>query len=243
MINLTTAFNIFFWVTFIFFNFKFFMNTNNDLKKNLGWNIGFLVFIMIIMGFVNDSLMSSLCNGNSNTGVVAYATLPTWIIMFGLMICMITVFPGWKSPFANTFGYFLLVLSGYKSKLETYIHNEIDVKYNYIYKNPLIIINEFDPSNVNMALDTETIKTIFKLDTEESRNLIIKLVLFKDLVSEFMWFILTGMIIITVSYNIISSNNCNNTKTLDDQNNDIQNALASVPDGTQENTRIYNITE
>lgn len=243
MINLTTAFNIFFWITFIFFNFKFFMNINQSLPKNLGWNVGYLAIMILIMWFVNQGLMTSLCNGNSNAGVISYATIPTWVIMFGLMIAMITVYPGWKSPFANTFGYFLLVLSGYKSKLDKHLQEGMDVKFNYIYKNPLIIINEFDPSNLNMAFESETIKSIFKVDIEETRELITKLVLFKDLVSEFIWFMLVGMIIITVSYNIISTNGCNNTKSLDDANNDLDNALASTSDGTQDNTRVYTITE
>ncbi len=236
--NLTTTFNIFFWLTLIFFNVKFF--TNNIYS----WlDYAYLVFIFIIMCFVNQSLMSSLCNGNINGGVIAYATIPTWFIMFGIMLACIKSFPGWKAPFSNTFGYFLLVLSGYKTKLEKHIHPDVQVKYNYVYQNPLIIINEFDLSTIDAAYTSETIKNIFKLEEEGVKDLIFKLVMFKELVSEFVWFILTGVIIISVSYNIISTNGCANTKTVDTSLADHDEAISSIPDGTQDSTRIYSVTE
>lgn len=237
--NLTTAFNIFFWITFIFFNFKFF--TGNNYGDQL--NFGYLAFMIIIMGFVNQSLMTSLCDGKSNAGVITYATLPTWFIMFGTMLVILTENTGWKSPFSNTFGYFLLVLSGYKTKLETHLKPGIDVKYNYIYKNPLIIINEFDSSNLEVAKTNQTINNIFDMSNEETFKLITKLVMFKELVSEFIWFMLTGFIIISVSYNIISTNGCENTMTADQQKAAHDDAISSVPDGTTDNSRVYTITE
>ncbi len=238
MINLTTTFNIFFWLTLIFFNVKFF--TGNVYT----WlDYAYLVFIFIIMCFVNQSLMSSLCNGNINGGVIAYATIPTWFIMFGLMLVALKKMPGWKAPFSNTFGYFLLVLSGYKSKLEKHIKPDIQVKYNYVYQNPLIIINEFDLSTIESAYTSETIRNIFDLDAEGVKDLLFKLVMFKELVSEFIWFILTGVIIISVSYNIISTNGCANTKTVDTALADDEEATASIPDNKQDSTRVYSITE
>jgi hypothetical protein len=240
MINLTTTFNIFFWLTLIFFNVKFFIS-DTYVPKYLMIDFGFLAFIFVIMWFVNSALMSSLCNGNVNNGVIAYATVPTWFIMFGLMLVALKIFPGWKTPFSNTFGYFLLVLSGYKTKLEKYIKQDVQVKYNYVYQNPLIIINEFDLSTINAAYTSETINNIFHLETEEVKTLIFKLVKFKELVSEFIWFILTGIIIISVSYNIISTNGC--TKPVDIAINDHDQAISSIPDNTQDSTRVYTITE
>lgn len=239
MINLTTAFNIFFWLTFIFFNFKFFTGNNNGDA----WNFGYLAFMILIMWFVNQGLMTSLCNGNSNAGVISYATIPTWFIMFGLMLVIITTNTGWKSPFSNTFGYFLLVLSGYKTKLETHIKDNIDVKYNYIYKNPLIIINEFDSSNIEIAKTNSIVNNIFDMNNIETFQLITKLVMFKELVSEFIWFMLTGFIVISVSYNIISTNGCANTMSADEQKAAHDDAITSIPDGTQDSSRIYTITE
>lgn len=238
MINLTTTFNIFFWLTLIFFNVKFF--TDNLYS----WmDYAYLVFIIIIMFFVNQSLMSSLCNGNTNSGVIAYATIPTWFIMFGLMLVALKSLPGWKGPFSNTFGYFLLVLSGYKTKLEQHIKPDVQIKYNYVYQNPLIIINEFDLSTIESAYTSETIRNIFDLDKEGVKDLIFKLVMFKELVSEFVWFILTGVIIISVSYNIISTNGCANTKSVDTALNDHNEAISSIPDNSQDSTRVYTITE
>lgn len=239
MINLTTIFNIFFWITLIFFNFKFFIKNNN---ANL-WNGIYLASMIIIMWFVNQSLMSSLCNGNLNLSVIAEATIPTWIIMFGLMIAIISVYVGWKAPFANTFGYLLLSLSGYKTKLEKYIKDDIKTKYDYVYKNPLIIINEFDSSNVEEALTSESLKTIFNLENSEAIDMIRNLVMFKELVSEFIWFILTGMIVISVSYNIITVNGCANTLSADQQKANHDEAISSIPDDNQDSTRVYTVSE
>lgn len=234
--NLTTIFNIYFWLTLIYFNVKFF--TNNVVE----WlDIVYLAFIFLVMCFVNLSLMSSLCNGNTNGAVIAYSTIPTWGIMFGLMLVALKMLPGWKAPFSNTIGYFLLVLSGYKTKLEKYILPDVQVKYNYVYQNPLIIINEFNLSNIEYAYESETIKNIFDTNNPEVIELIKKLVMFKELVSEFVWFILTGVIIISVSYNIISSNSC--TKPVDISLGDHEQAMASIPDNTQDSTRIYSVTE
>lgn len=235
--NLSQSFNIFFWITFVFFNFKYF--TNNI---HYGFNIAYIAVLMIIMGFINQAIMNTNCNGtNSNTLFVA--TFFPWILIFTVMVALLQVYNGWKAPFSNTFGYFLALLSGYKSSLELYIKPTIKEQYNYVYRNPLIMINEYSIDKIDYLFTTESFTSVFDMENnrDEIIKIVTKLITFKELVSEFIWFLLTGFITISVSYNIIGSSNCYNSKTPEQQQSDHDEAISSQP--TTDTGRVYTVTE
>ena len=41
-------------------------------------------------------------------------TIVPWVLIFGMVVVMLNVYPGWISPFSNTFGYGLTKLAGSK---------------------------------------------------------------------------------------------------------------------------------
>ena len=44
-------------------------------------------------------------------------TIIPWVLIFGVINIILIIFPGWISPFANTFGYGVMNLLGLKQLL------------------------------------------------------------------------------------------------------------------------------
>ena len=53
-------------------------------------------------------------------------TIIPWIIIFGVMNIDLIIFPGWVSPFANTFGYGAMNLLGLKDLLKVILNLDKD---------------------------------------------------------------------------------------------------------------------
>ena len=94
----------FFWLSGAYLYLKY--------KVNLSpyTDIFFLMVIIIIMYFINMSIMQTKCN-SSNTTVFS-ATLLPWLFIFGTMMLVLQYYPEWKYPFSNTFGFAVAKMMG-----------------------------------------------------------------------------------------------------------------------------------
>jgi hypothetical protein len=141
------------------------------------------------------------------------------LFIFGLLQLLLTIFPGWLEPFSNTFGYAIAKIGGAESvvrevlKGNTSGSEDISKAISNIYNDPSIFLNQF---NYNDEED-------FKTKWNKSRDLFIpravattsteyvnfrNMVKLKDLVSQFVWYMLAGILVTSRSYNYIINQPC-----------------------------------
>jgi len=205
---------IFIFTTILYFAGKYFIKSPSYLRIMTG---AYVTIILISQLYFNVALLSSVCVGTDNLGMAVGATLIPWIVIFGTVYAALTIFPGWKQPFSNTFGYGIAKLMGVNELLFNLLKSESTgdtetkkILHN-IYTNPSLFINQITPDNFDEFVKKSKFMFVqgatSKPDMGQFRN-IIKL---KDLVSEFVWYILSGILVTTVSYNTIVNTNCSNS--------------------------------
>jgi hypothetical protein len=160
------------------------------------------------------SLQKELCGDSSYTSSILFTLIP-WIMIFGVLQAMLIIFPGWKEPFSNTFGYLATKLAGINKVLFSILKapkgtsTPLEKTLHDIYSNPALFINEVTPSNFNEFFLKS--KFMFKAGvTLNSENMISfkNFIVAKDLIGEFMWYLLSGLLVTTVSYNAIANGSC-----------------------------------
>ena len=70
----------------------------------------YLMIIILTQFFVNVSIIKSTCGGNikDNIGPAALFTFMPWLFIFGVMVVVLLLYPGFKSVFADVIGYFYI---------------------------------------------------------------------------------------------------------------------------------------
>lgn len=70
----------------------------------------YLMIIILTQFFVNVSIIKSTCGGNitANIGPAALFTFMPWLFIFGIMVVILLLYPGFKSVFADVIGYFYI---------------------------------------------------------------------------------------------------------------------------------------
>ena len=89
---------------------------------------------------------------------------------------------------------------GDTTQLEKTLHN--------IYGNPSLFINEITPMNFDQYVQKS--QFMFKSGMKNSREMetFRSMINAKEMVSEFVWYMLSGLLVTTVSYNAIANGNC-----------------------------------
>ena len=177
----------------------------------------YVTIILISQLYFNYSLLTTFCKGNNDFTQVILATLIPWIVIFGSIQGALVIFPSWKRPFSNTFGYLVSKLAGVNEllfkllkspntggiKLKKTLHN--------IYSDPSLFINEITPTNFSDFVKNSTFLFVPNAARMPEMKQFFNIIRLKDLVSEFVWYILSGILVTTVSYNAIASTNCSNS--------------------------------
>jgi hypothetical protein len=82
-------------------------NYYSKTLKSLAFYLGVVV---ISQFFLNSSYLMSKCGGSldKNIGAAALFTFIPWILIFGVMLAVLIVFPGFKSAFSDVIGYYVV---------------------------------------------------------------------------------------------------------------------------------------
>ena len=214
---------VFVVLTIIYFYIKITSGNPQSIKI---WT--FVYFLAVIAGeyAINVSNSNVLC-GKPQYVTAIYITIIPWVIIFGLLNLMIAVFPGWLIPFSNTFGYLAAKWSGVDKLFKEILvpkfnGNTIDDELGnealgYIYTDPTLLINKLNETNFDNFWSEMTregnsnlspgIKFI-KSGIDDYREKLLKLIRLKDNVSIFIWYLLTGGLVTSVSYNYIVNAKC-----------------------------------
>jgi hypothetical protein len=184
---------------------------------------------------MNTGEMISKCGGSvpQNIGVAGMMTFLPWVLIFGLVIVMLIVFPGFKGAFSDVVGYFFVsnganrLLSEILITTPSSVNNKQSVAQEWgdsnektlqdtadvmsrLYGNMSILINQIVPSNFLKYM--EILKPIMKPKYVNDQALfklkeqeLLSLVSTRDNIGEAFWYIYAGLLLIAITqYNIAS---------------------------------------
>lgn len=231
---MTNSMGTFFWISFIFM----FMKTKMEFP--IYANIAFVGIIMVFMYFINIAILQERC-GNVNTFNLLFATIMPWVLIFANMMYILSKFPSWKTPFSNTFGLLFARFAGCNAAFLEILKPQETIEgksFHYVYSDPSLVINEFTMENFDEMV--KKLQHIIDITAIEKINAFKQFVKLKEIISEWIWYLLTASIAISVSYNHLISSKC--TKTAEQYTKTHNNAVAnaSIP---EINPAIYEITE
>lgn len=202
--------------------------------------------VIIIQCIVNVNAINEKCGGSisENIGYTGLITIVPWTLIFGILLVVLTIYPGFKSAFSDVIGYYWISSSANKIITELLIDrdvehslsesispekkNEIEKAADAILKicgNSAVLINQMSPTNfqhfweILNPLKKEKYRpnssSYNQTETEEKRNNLFDLVVTKDNIGEAMWFIYTGLLVTSVVQLKISAKGCSsNVKTM-----------------------------
>ena len=220
--NPSTSIFAFFIITLIFPIIKYSIPDTMLTLINIIY-IGTLVAVQIT---INSSLAKSVCDNEQSTTSGVIATIFPMLFIFGLLQLLLTIFPGWLEPFSNTFGYAIAKIGGaekvVKDVLKLSATGEISKAISNIYNDPSIFLNQFNYNDKNdFDVKWNKSRDLFNADAvlvgslkyNDFRN-IVKL---KDLVSQFVWYMLAGILVTSRSYNYIINRPCSISASVADK--------------------------
>ena len=163
--------------------------------------------------------------------IILYTLFP-WMVMFGSLIALLKVFPGWKLPFANTIGFLIVKVLGIKT-----LANKLIITYDEsgnslepdtdddnfnrairtvkpIIQDPSLILQEVSSDNFDnfwktmdegKILKTEVVyKANYDKPREEARSTLQQYVNIKENIAEYIWYILAGAYISSYVQRIVT---------------------------------------
>jgi hypothetical protein len=204
----------------------------------------YFLLVVIIQFMVNSSIISSTCGGNitENMGAAGVFTFLPWTLIFGVIIVILTIYPGFKSAFSDVIGYYWVSSSANKILNELLINTDIETSITSdsslsveqrekmqgaaetilkICGNNSILINQIVPKNFNeywkilQPLMNQKYKNP-SAETEAIKNELFELTVTRDNVGEFMWYMYTGILLTSIVQLKITTRGCaNNPKTME----------------------------
>jgi hypothetical protein len=197
--------------------------------KSLGFYLGIVV---ITQFFLNIGYLMAKCGGalDKNIGAAALFTFIPWILIFGMMLAALIIFPGFKTAFSDVIGYFVVaggandifgsILIGTdlnelinkseneQRKTELTQAAEAIIK---ICGNKSILINQMNPENFLQIWNTLKPLMIDGLDPTvlaEKKTDLLNLVVLKDNIGEAFWYVYTAILISSIVYYNLATRGC-----------------------------------
>jgi len=90
----------------------------------------YVLLVILIQFMVNSSIIATNCGGNitENMGAAGVLTFLPWILIFGVLVLILTVYPGFKSAFSDVVGYYYVSGSANKVLTELLVNKDIEKK-------------------------------------------------------------------------------------------------------------------
>ena len=109
----------------------------------------YLMVIILTQFFVNISIIKSTCGGNirDNIGPAALFTFMPWLFIFGIMVVVLLLYPGFKSVFADVIGYFYISSAANEIITTLLINKEVEDAMDREGGEPSAPNEKFDTSN------------------------------------------------------------------------------------------------
>jgi hypothetical protein len=175
-------------------------------------------------------------------GAAGVFTFLPWTLIFGVLVVILTIYPGFKSAFSDVVGYYWVSSSASKLLTELLIdqnvQNKIDASTTStpeqkqgmqnaadaiikIVGNTAVLINQIVPANFEAYWNIlkPLMKPAFQIDSAETTDMKTKLfdlVVSKDNIGESMWYMYTGLLLTSIVQLKITTRGCvSNPKTME----------------------------
>jgi hypothetical protein len=202
-------------------------NYYSKTLKSLAFYLGVVV---ISQFFLNSSYLMSKCGGSldKNIGAAALFTFIPWILIFGVMLAVLIIFPGFKSAFSDVIGYY--VVSGSANDifgsilLGSDLNEMIEKTSDPIKKRDLtqaaeaiikicgnksILINQMNPDNFLEIWDVlKALMIPGAYENNDIKKQLLDLVVLKDNIGEALWYIYTAILISSIVYYNLATRGC-----------------------------------
>ena len=200
-------------------------------------NLGIYVLLIIVSQYlVNVSIITTTCGGSvtENLGAAAFLTFIPWSLMFGVLIIVLTMYPGFKTAFSDVIGYFYVSSSANKVLTDLLVDRDLQATMDKdttstpeqkksqqdtadaiikICGNTSILINQIVPDN--FVEYWNILKPLMKQEfqnnspeSQEKKMELFELVVTRDNVGEAMWFIYTGILVTSLVQLKIATRGC-----------------------------------
>jgi hypothetical protein len=262
-----------------------------DYKGNQYLYLGiYFLLVMIVQFVVNTSIITSNCGGNisDNIGFAGFVTFVPWTLIFGVIMLVLIIYPGFKSAFSDVIGYFYVSSSANQVITELLVNKDVENSLNdttgpttgdgssttassspqqggqavdkkqlekaadaivKICGNTSILINQIVPENFDdyWKILNPLKKPIYqddsKPETQDLKNQLFDLVTTRDNIGEAMWYIYTGLLLVSITQMKIVSRGCVTSQATMEKN--YQQFLENeqqAQEAKQNSTQTYTIT-
>jgi hypothetical protein len=204
----------------------------------------YVLLVIVIQFIVNSYVITSTCGGNitDNMSAAGIFTFIPWTLIFGTVILVLSIYPGFKTAFSDVIGYFYVSSNANKVLTELLVDREIQSKIDgdktlslekkeelqnaadaiiKIFGNTSILINQIVPNNFNRYWDIlkPLMKEKYQINSplsDDIKNQLFDLVVTRDNVGEAMWFIYTGILLTAIVQMKLTARGCSsNIKTME----------------------------
>jgi hypothetical protein len=224
-----------------------------------------LLFVILGEYFINLTLTKTICGSNQWNSTLVITLFP-WIVIFGSINIILNVFPGWLSPFSNTIGYGIARLAGLgELSADLFIrpdqfkegddNKEMKIMVEKIYNDQGTLINNLpyeESKGINQDFWTRIEHLIVTKTPDvnkyktigEMKEKFIGFLRLKDIIAESIWFIISGLLVTSISYNYLLNIGCK--KTVQEMQNASENYNSSLIESEKNKLkapRLYTSTE
>lgn len=191
-----------------------------------------LYFAVVVVSqmFLNVGYLMSKCGGSldKNISAAAIYTIIPWVLIFGILMVVLMIFPGFKSAFSDVIGYYvvsreandifgsILIGTDLNEEIEKTTDpnrkNELTKAAEAIIKicgNKSIIINQMNPENfleIWKALKPLMLPNVFEDITVQQK--LLDLVVYKENIGEAFWYIYASILISSIVYYNLATRGC-----------------------------------
>ena len=219
MANPTASILVFLFLTLGYSTLKYF--TKDETSMNI-WTWMYIALLMIAQFVINMNLTKEIC-GFNQFGVALWTTLVPWTLIFGILFLLILVFPSWLSPFSNTIGYAMCYITGISSFFKGILHDRIPKQddknnsefiqaLNNLYEDKSLLINQISLDELPKWWESLSNAGLLKKSAGDidgdAYNELKSYIKMKDTIAEFIWYLLTGLLVTSTSYNYILNVGC-----------------------------------
>ena len=199
----------------------------NKNLKSLAFYLGVVIISQLLL---NIAYLTAKCGGaiDKNIGAAFIFTFIPWVLIFGVLLAVLVIFPGFKSAFSDVLGYYAVAGSANDLFSSIFIgtdlndlidktndadkKNELTQAAEAILKicgNKSILINQMNPDNF---IDIwKTLKPLMNAGVYENTKIqtqLLDLVSLKDNIGEAFWYIYTAILISSIVYYNLATRGC-----------------------------------
>lgn len=158
-ISVATSMTYFTVITMMAFALKYFMAKGYGQRNGGGYlglviTIIYLAIMVALQTYINYQNAKDKCGGTPQLiPSINYTIVPN-LFIFGTLLLILMLMPGWKAPFSNTLGYLVVWLAGVNGSFFKILKQDKGQNQllQMVYKDPSTMINEITPENFDLFI-------------------------------------------------------------------------------------------